>query len=75
MRVERDVEFVGGDLRHGGEHALADLDAAGEDGDLAGRGERDPAVEARIVGERAGEGGVHREPPSRIAPRPFPPRA
>ena len=57
--LHRHVEFVGGDLRHGGEHALADLDAAGADGNLAGRGERDPAIEARIVVERAGQRGVH----------------
>ncbi len=65
------VELVGGDLRHGGEHTLADLDAAGVDGDLAGRGKGHPAVEHRIVGERAGQGRVHDVAPARICAAAF----
>ena len=65
--LHRHVEFVGGDLRHGGEHALAELDAAGADQHFAGRGEGDPAVESRIVVERAGEGCVHDGAPARIS--------
>ena len=63
----RHVEFVGGDLHHRGQHALADLDAAGVDRHLAGRRERHPAREAGIVFQRTGEGGgVHARAPARI---------
>ena len=54
------IKLVGGDLRHRGEYALAEFDAAGVDGDLAGRGKRDPAVEHRvIVQHRWQHGGIH----------------
>ena len=63
-----DVELVGGDLRHRGQHALAEFDAAGADGHFAGRRKRHPAIEARIVGERAGQNGrVHGRAPA-LAP-------
>ena len=58
--LHRDVELVGGDLCHRRQHALAEFDAAGADGHFAGRGKCHPAIEARIVGQRAGQDGrVH----------------
>ena len=52
-------------------HALAKLDAAGEHGDLARRGEGDPAVELGIGLELAGKRRAHREAPARIAAAAF----
>src|SRR5262249_47448596 len=39
------VEFIGGNLRHGGQHALAEFDPAGEYRHLSLTGEVEPAVE------------------------------
>ena len=51
-----DVELVGGDLRHRGEHALPKLDPAGEHRDFSRRRESHPTVKIGIVVERAGRG-------------------
>jgi len=48
----RDLELLGGDLQHRGQHALADLDPAGRDRDTAGRRKPDPPIEARIAGQQ-----------------------
>ena len=47
-----DVELLGGDLQHRGQHPLADLDPAGRNVHPARRGEPDPLIEARIGGEQ-----------------------
>ena len=44
----RDIELVGGDLAHGGEDALAQLDAAGHDRDAAVGRDAHPGVELGI---------------------------
>ena len=69
--LHRQIELVGGNLPHCGEHALAKLDAAGEHGDLARRGEGDPAVELGIGLELGGKRRAHREAPARIAAAAF----
>src|SRR5262249_57431641 len=61
--LDRHIELFGRDLRHGGEYALAEFDAAGRKLDLARRGEVQPAIEARVVGEHARQ--RHARPPSR----------
>ncbi len=65
-----DVEFLGRDLAHRGQHALADLDPAGRHGDVAGHREPHPLIESRIVPQHAGQGrgcgGAHRAAPCRI---------
>jgi hypothetical protein len=64
----RDLELLGGDLQHRGQHALANLDPAGRDRDTAGRWKPDPLIEARIAGQQRRKCllGVHRAAPSRI---------
>src|SRR5262249_47925350 len=62
----RDVELLGGELHHGGEHALADLDLAGKDRDLAGRRKRHPLRQRRMLGERAGERRAHGAAPGMV---------
>ena len=47
-----DVELLGGDLHHRGQHPLADLDPAGRDRHPAGGAEPDPPIEPRIGGEQ-----------------------
>ena len=63
----RDVELVGGDLQHRGQHPLADLDPAGRDRHTAGRRKPDPLIEPRIAGEqrRQCRWCAHRAAPSR----------
>ena len=66
--IERDVEFLGSDLPHRGQDALADLDPAGRDRHLAGHVEPDPAVEPRVGREQrrqgGGSGGAHGAAPA-----------
>ena len=68
--VGRNVEFLGGDLQHRGQHALADLDLAGRDRDPPALGEPHPLIEARIGGQRCRQyrwcDKAHRELPSSI---------
>ncbi len=52
----RHVELVGGDLAHGGEDALAQLDAAGHDRDAAVGRDPHPGVELRIVADHRRHG-------------------
>ncbi len=68
---DRDVEFVGCNLCHGGEHALSQLDPPGEHGHLARRRESDPSLEAWIVVERPGQGSVHCPAPASMTAAAF----
>ena len=54
--VGGNVELLGGDLQHRGQHALADFDPAGRHRDMAGRGEPDPLIEARIGRQQRRQG-------------------
>jgi hypothetical protein len=51
-----DVELLGGDLQHCGQHALADFDPAGRNRDMAGGGKPDPLIEARIGRQQRRQG-------------------
>ena len=50
--IRGDLELVGGDLQHRGQHALADFDPTCRNSDVAGRGKPDPLIEARIGRQR-----------------------
>ena len=49
--LRRDVELVAGDLAHGGQHALAQFDAAGHHRDGAVGGDAHPGVELGIASD------------------------
>ena len=67
MRSMRNIELLGGDLRHRGQHALADLDPAGENRHLARRRETRPTGRARdCASSGPGSGSAHRRAPARM---------
>ena len=55
--VERQVEFLRGDLRQGGENALAEFDLAGRDRGNAVGADANPGVEQAVIRKAAGQPG------------------
>ncbi len=56
--AELDVQFVGADLRQGGQHPLTEFYLAGLQGHRAIGGDLDPGVQLAVAGEVAGQDGA-----------------